>query len=207
VKPLIDNLFKCEFCLKSFNREKKRLKDSNRFCNQKCFNLFKRKSIICLCKQCNQPIQLKLSQQRKSKSGNHFCSRNCSASYNNTHKTSGTKRSKLEKWIEDQLNIQLPNLNILYNKKDTINSELDIYIPSLSLAFELNGIFHYEPIYGSDKLSAIKNNDDRKFQACLEQQIELVIIDSSEMKNFKPLKAQKYLNIINQIINLKHGGN
>lgn len=59
---------------------------------------------------------------------------------------------------------------------------MDIYIPVLSLAFELNGIFHYEPIYGEGKLLSIQNNDDRKFQACLEHDIELCIINSSEQK-------------------------
>jgi len=43
-----------------------------------------------------------------------------------------------------------PDLVIHFNKKDAINSELDIYIPSLKLAFELNGIFHYEPIFGKE---------------------------------------------------------
>ena len=80
---------------------------------------------------------------------------------------------------------------------------MDIYIPSLNLAFELNGIFHYEPIYGKDKLDQITNNDNRKFQACLERKIELVIIDSSSLNYFKPGKAKKYLDIIINIINLK----
>ena len=38
---------------------------------------------------------------------------------------------------------------------EAINSELDVYVPSLNLAFELNGIFHYEPIYGEKKLNQI----------------------------------------------------
>jgi len=87
-----------------------------------------------------------------------------------------------------------------FNCKDTINSELDIYIPSLKLAFELNGIYHYEPIHGQKKLDQIKNNDHRKFQACLEKEIEFCIIDSSSLKYFKPINAQKYLEIICNII-------
>ena len=83
------------------------------------------------------------------------------------------------------MSIQYPNLEIHYNRKDAINSELDIYIPELELAFELNGIFHYEPIYGAEKLQQIQNNDDRKFQACLEKGISLCIIDTSSLKYFK----------------------
>jgi hypothetical protein len=96
-----------------------------------------------------------------------------------------------------------PNLEFHFNRKDAINSELDIYIPTLKLAFELNGIFHYEPIYGSEKLDQIKNNDSRKYQACIEKNIELCIIDSSGLKYFKPEKCQKYLDIITNIINTK----
>lgn len=92
-----------------------------------------------------------------------------------------------------------------HGHKDAINSELDIYIPSLKLAFELNGIFHYEPIYGQDKMNQIQNNDNRKFQACLEHGIELCIIDSSKLTYFKPANAQKYLDIITQVINSKVG--
>lgn len=127
---------------------------------------------------------------------NNFCSSSCAAKYNNTHKTTGTRRSKLEKWIEEQLTIFHPNLEIHYNKTNAINGELDIYIPSLKLAFELNGIFHYEPIYSKEKLSSTQNNDKRKFQACLEQEIELCIIDTSSQGYFKITTSQKFLDII-----------
>ena len=70
----------------------------------------------------------------------------------------------------------------------------------LKIAFELNGIFHYEPIYGKEKLESIKNNDDRKFQACLEKGIEFCVIDTSGSKSFKPERDRKYLNIIEDII-------
>jgi hypothetical protein len=75
---------------------------------------------------------------------------------------------------------------------------------SLNIAFELNGIFHYEPIYGNDKLNKIQNNDMRKFQACLEHNIELCIIDTSQQKYFKESTSQKYLNIIVNILNEKY---
>lgn len=137
-----------------------------------------------------------------------FCSHSCAAKWNNAHKTKGTRVSKLEHWIAKRLPELHPNLEFHFNRKDTINGELDIYIPSLKLAFELNGIYHYEPIYGSDKLASIRSNDERKFQACIEQGIELCILDVSSMEYFKPIKAQKFLDIITNIIQLskiKHG--
>ena len=71
------------------------------------------------------------------------------------------------------------------------------------MAFELNGIFHYEPIYGEEKLDKIQNNDERKFAACREAGISLCIIDTSSQKYVKPNTSKKYLDIIIEIIN-KH---
>jgi hypothetical protein len=93
-----------------------------------------------------------------------------------------------------------PSLEFHFNRKDTINSELDIYIPSLKLAFELNGIYHYEPIHGVEKLATIQNNDSRKLQACIERGISFCTVDTSGSKNFKPERDQKYLEIICEII-------
>lgn len=134
---------------------------------------------------------------------NVFCCKSCAAKYNNTHKATGSRKSKLEVWLAEKLKAKYPDLEIRYNDKTAINSELDIYVPSLKLAFEINGIYHYEPIHGSDKLSQIQNNDDRKFQACLENGIELVIIDASQLKYFKERNCQKYMDIIVKIISMK----
>lgn len=202
----------CTYCnkikripLSAYNQSK----TGNHFCSTLCsakFNSPRRiynTTIKTNCKNCNAEINVQFAKHKKSKSGNHFCSQSCAGIYNNTHKTTGSRRSKLEKYLEFELIKLFPELEIHFNRKDIINSELDIYIPSLKLAFELNGIFHYEPIYGQDKLNQIQNNDHRKFQACLEQNIELCIIDTSRQKYFKEQSSKKYLNIITNIIYVK----
>jgi hypothetical protein len=171
------------------------------FCDQKCFHDYNNCKEKLICCQCGVEFLKSLSQLKKTK--NSFCSQSCAATYNNTHKTKGNRRSKLETWLEEQLTILYPNLEILYSNKTTINSELDVYIPLLNLAFELNGIFHYEPIFGESKLNQIQNNDSRKFQACLENGIELCIIDTSQHKYVKPSTSQKYLDIIIHLVNFK----
>lgn len=187
----------------------KNSQSGNHFCSCSCtatYNSPQRiyeSTIKTNCKNCNKEINIIFSVQKKSKSGNHFCSQSCAATYNNKHKTTGNRRSKLEKYLEVELIKSYPDLKMYFNCKDTINSELDIYIPSFKLAFELNGIFHYEPIFGQEKLSQIQNNDNRKFQACLENNIELCIIDASSLSYFKEHNAQKYLNIIKIIIDGK----
>jgi hypothetical protein len=155
--------------------------------------------IDCTCTQCSKSFSKRYSEYKKSK--NHFCSQSCAGTYNNTHKTKGTRVSKLEVYLQEQLTKLYPTLEIHYNRKDAINSELDIYIPSLKLAFELNGIFHYEPIFGESKLEQIQNNDSRKFGACKDAGISLCIIDVSAMNYFKEENAKKYLDIIVNIIN------
>lgn len=168
-------------------------------CSKKCAGLQRTKTKTFLCTNCNVKITKSPSEIKKIK--NVFCSQSCAATYNNKHKTHGTRRSKLEIWLEDQLNNLYPNLDILFNDKEIINSELDIYIPSLNLAFELNGIFHYEPIYGEDKLQRIQENDISKTKACHDSKIDLCTIDTSQQKYFKPKTSKKYLDIITTIIN------
>ena len=131
-------------------------KDKCQFCSQTCVQSMKKNKILLKCTNCNNEF-LKLPNQIKmSKSGNHFCSKSCAATYNNTHKTTGNRRSKLEKYIEIELIKQYPNLEILFNDNKAINSELDIYIPSLKLAFEQHVKF-FDPNPGN-VLVVFKNN-------------------------------------------------
>ncbi len=176
---------------------------SNRkmFCSKQCVTNLNITGEKIECANCKTSVIRTPGQLKKVK--NSFCSRSCAATYNNLHKTTGNRRSKLEIWLEEKLIPMYPNLKILFNDKTVINSELDIYIPSLKLAFELNGIYHYEPIHGQNKFGQIQNNDKRKFQACIEHNIELCIIDTSQMKYFKELNCLKYLDIIANILNLK----
>jgi len=204
----------CEWCKSPFKRLKNQIQAAIggshancSFCGYKCSSSYAHRNDgetkEVKCRNCNVSIRRKPSQIKRSKSKNFFCSKSCAAKYNNTHKKYGARRSKLEVWIEEQLTATYPKLEMHFNRKDAINSELDVYIPSLKLAFELNGIFHYEPIYGEEKLASIQNNDGRKFQACLEQGIELCLIDTSRQKYVKPKTSQKYLDIIISIINTK----
>lgn len=195
----------CYHCSNTFLKKKKYItselnlnKGEVKFCSQKCTKDFKINKKSLNCANCGNQFDKKLNQIKKTK--NHFCSRSCGVTYNNKHKTHGTRRSKLEVWIEEQLTYLYSDLHIDFNKKDAIGSELDIYIPSLNLAIELNGIFHYEPIFGKDKLGKIQENDVSKSKACIDNKIDLCIIDTSQQKYVKPKTSQKYLDIITTII-------
>lgn len=150
------------------------------------------------CHQCGTICETKMGRMKSSK--NKFCSRYCSSYYYSQHRTTGTNRSKLEVWIERQLTNLYPTLTIDYNNQTAINGELDIYIPSLNVAVELNGIFHYEPIFGVDKLAKTQSNDLNKSKSCYDAKIDLCIIDTTHQKYFKEHTSQRYLNIICEII-------
>jgi len=199
-------LLECKNCKKTFQKRKelivrflnKKTCKTFDYCSAKCSRESQGGFTILFCKNCN--IEFKKRNFEIKKSNNHFCSKSCAAKYNNKNKSFGTRRSKLEHWIEEQLTQIYPSLHIDFNQKTAINSELDIYIPSLNLAFELNGIFHYEPIYGVNKLQQIRENDISKSKACHEAKIDLCTIDTSGQKYFKESTSQKYLDIINNII-------
>jgi hypothetical protein len=197
----------CAQCLKSFNRNSKQLAAYKChknvkfvFCSKQCFSLHKSTKMEVNCKQCNKKF-FKLQSQLK-KWPNNFCSHSCSATYNNIHKTHGNRRSKLEVFLEEQIRIKYPKLVLLCNNKSIIDSELDFYFPTLHLAIELNGIFHYEPIFGESKLAQIQNNDNKKYFLCQQHQINLAIVDSSSCKYLNQAAKNKYWNIVKQIIEI-----
>lgn len=200
---------KCDSCQKILKRRQARIKSDfklkkqiKHYCSNKCQGIKQITKVEVTCKQCGN-IFLKAAGEFK-RHPNSFCNRSCAAKYNNTHKTTGTRRSKFEIYLSEILPSRYSDLEFHFNRIDTINSELDIYIPTLKLAFELNGIFHYEPIFGKEKLEKTQNNDKRKFQACLEHNIELCIIDVSSITYFKPDRVQKFVDIISNIIDSKY---
>ena len=200
---------KCSICGSIKNRFKRHIihalrdKRTNYVCSPTCKGILNKTGKITQCSQCKKTIYKQSNELKNSK--HCFCNSSCAATYHNTHKDFGYRRSKLELFIEQQLKKDFPNLNISFNDNKTIGSELDIYIPALRLAFELNGIFHYEPIYSHDQFTRIQNNDKRKLIECYSHGIELVVIDTSKQTRFTDVSSQKYYSIIKDIIQLNIG--
>jgi hypothetical protein len=195
----------CSFCKEPFLRVKRLIFQSLKrgwsgfYCSDKCSkdNMGQQHNITKLCdNQCGKQVKRRISQLSDSK--HIFCSSSCAAIYNNKNKAKGIRRSKLEIYLENKIKTNFSDLEILCNNKQVIGSELDFYFPTLKFAIELNGIFHYEPIYGNNKLEKIQNNDKQKIIRCYEAGIELLIIDVSKDKYFKISKANFYLNLIEE---------
>lgn len=206
LKHMPNTLMKCDTCGKEFLRVTVQTRTyRNNFCSKACVRTFSQLNhtapVTTLpCGQCGSPVTRKAKVQRASKSGHLFCNSSCSALYANAHKSVGVRRSKLEVWVEEQLLSRYPNLDLHCNRKDAINAELDFYFPSLKFALEFNGVFHYEPIYGLEKLSRIQANDARKFLTCAEKGIELCVLDTSQQTYFKLKWAKEHLTLVCDIL-------
>ena len=79
--------------------------------------------------------------------------------------------------------------------------ELDIYIPSLKFAIEINGIFHYKPIFGQDKLDNIVRKDIIKNSICKNKNIDLITIKDTSVK-FSEKYGKLILETIHEHIDL-----
>ena len=92
------------------------------------------------------------------------------------------KRSKLEKYTQRIIRSTYPRLKVLYNTRSIISPlELDIYIPSLRLAFEINGPVHHSPIYGTSVLASVQHKDTKKLDECSQANIDLIQVDTSKL--------------------------
>lgn len=199
----------CECCSSTFFSSKKEvqtaLADSKRnrlrFCSRQCRTTWQTKKITLQCEVCGKPI----TRKRSALMEHVYCSSSCAATVSNKSvNRTGIRRSKLEAWLESKLTDKYRGLEFHWNTRKIIDGlELDIYIPALKLAFELNGIFHYEPVFGPEKLLKIQTRDKGKYQRCIEQNISLCVIDTTSMKYFKEEKAKVFLNIIADIIDKK----
>lgn len=111
------------------------------------------------------------------------------------------KRSKLERYLESRLRELYPNLRISFNNRKALGGpELDVYIPRLKLAFELNGEHHYSPIYGHEKLAQIKEQDNRKIGLCNELGIALVSLDTRKANPFSEAHGEAFLALLDSHI-------
>jgi hypothetical protein len=184
----------CLHCNKIFPLEKHRVqraaeRGTGKYCSQTCARHARRTSQEVNCVNC-ETLFRKQSVELK-RTGNHFCSRSCSAQFNNRHKNLGaSRRSKAEDYLSDLIRRDFSSLEIIQNDRSLLSSalEIDIVIPSLKLAIELNGPLHYFPLFGHEKLARIRAADHSKQIEIKSIGYDLLVIDISASGYFKKVK-------------------
>ena len=187
----------CLNCEINFN---KRLSESkrfpNHFCSKDCKWIHSNKQIEVQCLNCNELFKKKESKIKTQP--RHCCSIQCFRMLAKYKKNWGSNRSKLEIYVEKRLTEELA-LNISYNDT-SIGYELDIYLPEMSFAIELNGVFHYKAIYGEEALLKRQEIDRLKAEECVKRNIKLIVINVSEDKDNKRTLEKRYNEIKNLIL-------
>ena len=114
------------------------------------------------CAQCGKSTWKPPSVIKKSK--HVFCSQTCSGFFNNKKRTTGIRRSRAEVFLASLIRRDFPEINLEENTRSFLPSslEIDILLPEIKLAIELNGPIHYLPIYGQEKLIFTQNRDIQK---------------------------------------------
>jgi hypothetical protein len=213
------DIIECKQCGKVFSPTYKQLwklknnKVKYIFCSRSCGNAWQNKKICLPCGQCGKPVYKQWHELKRSKSGNVFCNLSCANTWSNFTSKKKDSKSILEDYMQKQLKIDFPYLVILYNQNEVISSELDIYIPQLNAAIEINGPLHYTPALGKYRFDTIKANDVKKTQQCLDKGIQLYIMDASKFKYLSKSSKERYYpqikNLIEKLVeedNLKEDG-
>jgi hypothetical protein len=147
------------------------------------------------CSYCKKEILKYKNEIKKSKHGILFCSKTCRMTYYNynSKKTYGCRRSKAETFLNQLIKQSFPDLLVEENIRTILPSklEIDIFIPQLKLAIELNGPIHYFPIFGQDRLKKCQNRDILKQEEINKLGLNLIVINISEITSKK--KSEKFL--------------
>jgi hypothetical protein len=99
----------CGYCHKDFARKKENISRSlkprpnKKFCSKTCHALYNNTSVEKPCGYCMATVTRTLAEFKSSKSGKIFCNSSCAATYSNSHKTHGTRVSKLENFIKSAM--------------------------------------------------------------------------------------------------------
>lgn len=177
----------CSECKKEKIIYKRELRKHN-FCSSSCsaiyYNRPRQKIKIKKIKTHSAIVKINCKYCNQETTNKKYCNGSCRNKDQNKYKN-GSK-SYAEKILASKLKLNFPEWIIHENDRKTLNGlELDIYIPSIKLAIEWNGIYHIEPIKGEETLQKIIKKDNTKIEMCKNLGINLIVVsDRTSHKKF-----------------------
>lgn len=137
------------------------------------------------CSLCKTKIFRTETDVKNSKSQTFFCKKSCKTKYANQYQITHKPKSRAETILCNLIKEYFPNLLVQENARNILPSklEIDIFIPSLKLAIELNGPIHYIPMYGQEKLDKVKYKDFLKQSEINQLGLNLIVIDISHLNS------------------------
>lgn len=99
------------------------------------------------------------------------------------------KGSKLELYLLDAL--LNSGFHVEFHKEQTLLNtklQIDLFIPTLSVAIEVDGPSHFEPVWGNEALTRNKKYDDKKSGLIIGKGLSLIRIKQS--KDFSKTRAR-----------------
>lgn len=143
----------------------------------------------------------KLSWENKSDSEKQDILRQANSAVRQAGKTG----SKLEKFLLNQL--LSDGWGVEFHKEQSILNtklQIDLFIPKLNVAIEVDGPSHYEPVWGDDALKRNKKYDDKKTGLIIGKGLFLIRIKQS--KDFSKSRGTVIYNELSRVLQKIEGG-
>jgi len=137
----------------------------------------------------------KLSWENKSDSEKQDILRQANSAVRQAGKTG----SKLEKFLLNQL--LSDGWGVEFHKEQSILNtklQIDLFIPKLNVAIEVDGPSHYEPVWGDDALKRNKKYDDKKTGLIIGKGLFLIRIKQS--KDFSKSRGTVIYNELSRVL-------
>jgi very-short-patch-repair endonuclease len=145
----------------------------------------------------------KANWEKKSEDDKHLILKQANAAVRETSKTG----SKLEKFLFNQL--LADGFLVEFHKEQSILNtklQIDLFIPTLSIAIEIDGPSHFEPVWGRDALKRNKKYDDKKSGLIIGKGWFLIRIKQS--RDFSKTRARLvFEKLIEAITSIKNNKN